>query len=254
MTTLRVFADLGNSRLKWGRPRGGGGFEVESLPTDDETTWSAVWSRWNPAGLPSDWAISTVNPPVAVRLGRFLDALPGATARWFRSAADAPVRHDLIRPETAGTDRAFAVLGALAVERPGAVGPGIVVSCGSAITVERISARGVWEGGAIAPGYRMAAEALHAMSTQLPMVRPDRTPEGWGRSTVPALEAGVFWGTVGAIRALVGRQSEGLVPRPWAVWSGGDAEALIGPTALDLPDQRLRPSLVIEGLASACGP
>jgi type III pantothenate kinase len=171
--------------------------------------------------------------------------------RWFRSAADVPVRNNLERLHTAGTDRAFAVLGALANRPPGT--PGVAISCGSAITVERISAEGIWEGGAIAPGLRLAAEALHSMSTQLPLVHPLGPNPGWGRSTIPALEAGVFWGTVGVIRSLVGRQSEGLIPRPWVVWSGGDAELLMPAAALDLAPSRLAPSLVLEGLRAACG-
>jgi type III pantothenate kinase len=250
MSVLRVFADLGNSRLKWGRPRADGGLEVVSLPLDDPAAWCDAWAAWNPSADPSSWAISTVNPPVADRLGRFLEGQPGASARWFRSAADVPVPHELEGPHTAGTDRAFAVLGAVAAHPGG--GPGVVVLCGSAITVERISADGVWQGGAIAPGLRLAAEALHAMSSQLPLVHPDRPPAAWGRSTVPALEAGVFWATVGAIRALVDRQAGGLSPRPWVVWSGGDAELLMGSSVLDLPDARLAPSLVLDGLRVTC--
>lgn len=247
---LRVLADLGNSRLKWGRIRGDDALDVVSLPLDDPSAWQAVWSRWNPSAGPSSWAISTVNPPVADRLDRFLRAQPGLSARWFRSAADVPVRHELESPDTAGADRAFAVLGAVAGHAGGS--PGIVVSCGSAITVERISAEGVWQGGAIAPGLRLAAEALDGLSTQLPLVHPDRPPAAWGRSTVPALEAGVFWATVGAIRALVDGQARGLSPRPWVVWSGGDAELLMGPAALDLADARLAPALVLDGLRVAC--
>ncbi len=248
---FRVFADLGNSRLKWGRTLDDGTLDVVALPVDDPSAWLAAWSRWNPSASPSSWAISTVNPRVAERLGRFLEGQPEVSARWFRSAADVPVRHELETPETAGTDRAFAALGAMADHPEG--GPGIVVSCGSAITVERISADGVWQGGAIAPGFRLAAEALHAMSTQLPLVHPDRPPAAWGRSTVPALEAGVFWATVGAIRGLVAGQAEGLSTRPWVVWTGGDAALLMGPTAFDLPDVRLAPTLVLDGLRVACG-
>jgi type III pantothenate kinase len=251
VSVLRAFADLGNSRLKWGRLLDDGGLEVISLPLDDPSAWRAAWSRWDPSGGPSSWAISTVNPRVAERLGRFLDDRPGASARWFRSAADVPVRHELENAETAGTDRAFAVLGALAAHFES--GPGIIVSCGSAITVERISAGGVWEGGAIAPGLRLAAEALHAMSPQLPLVHPDRPPPAWGRSTVPAVESGVFWATVGAIRGLVAGQVEGLSPRPWIVWTGGDAGLLMGPSGLDFADVRLAPPLVLDGLRAACG-
>ena len=251
MTVLRVVADLGNSRLKWGRVLNDGSLDVAALPLDDPSAWLDLWSRWNPSAQPASWAISTVNPAVAGRLGRFLEGQSGVSVRWFRSTADVPIRHELENPHTAGTDRAFAVLGALANHPEG--GPGTVVSCGSAITVERISGEGVWQGGAIAPGFRLTAEALHAMSTQLPLVHPDRPPPAWGRSTMPALESGVFWATVGAIRALVRGQSEGLSPRPWVVWSGGDAPLLMGPTALDLPDVRLAPSLVLDGLRAASG-
>jgi type III pantothenate kinase len=244
VSPLRVFADLGNSRLKWGRVNPDGSLDVLALPVGDPSAWSQAWSQWNPTGGPSSWAISTVNPRIAETLGRFLDAQQDVSVRWFRSAADVPVVHELDSPQTAGTDRAFAVLGALA----GRSGPGIVVSCGSAITVDRISADGIWQGGAIAPGYRLAAESLHGMSSQLPLVHPDRPPPPWGRSTVPALEAGVFWGTVGLIRTLVARQAEGLSPRPWVIWSGGDVELLRGPTAIDLPDVYYSPSLVLHGV------
>ena len=46
-----------------------------------------------------------------------------------------PIRHQLEHAETAGADRALAVLAAVARHPQG--GPGLVVSCGTAITVER---------------------------------------------------------------------------------------------------------------------
>lgn len=251
---LAVYADLGNTRLKWGRALPDGRLDVIALPLDDPDAWAAAWSGWNPDGAASRWRVSTVNPPVADRFGRFLFDVTGVRASWFRSAADVPLRHAIENPSSAGTDRALAVVGALAGRRGGVPGPGAVVSCGSAITVERVEADGTWAGGAIAPGFRLAAEALHRLSTQLPLVRPDRPPPPWGRSTVPAIEAGVFWGTVGAIRALVLGQSAGWPVSPWVVWTGGDADLLRGPTALGLPDERVAPALVLDGLRALEGP
>ena len=126
----------------------------------------------------------------------FLDGLGDATATWFRSAAEVGVPNELVEPETAGADRAFAV--AAAIDLGPAGRPGLVVSCGTAITVERISKEGVWQGGAIAAGLGVTARALHQQTAQLPRVDLHRVPPCWGRSTRPALEAGVFWGTVGA--------------------------------------------------------
>jgi type III pantothenate kinase len=253
---LRIVADLGNSRLKWGRigenrrPE-----ETVALPLDDSSAWNAAWQRWNPAGsAASAWAIATVNPPLAERLGAFLTEHGISSMTWYRSAAEVPIRHELEHAETTGADRALAVAGARALQPPGI--PGLVVSCGTAITVERIAADGTWQGGAIAPGLTVSARALHLQTAQLPLVSPsaDPAPPPWGRSTCPALEAGVFWGTVGTVRELLARQAAGLEPAPWLVWTGGDAETLA--RWIDWGDgtARIVPDLVLEGLARIAWP
>jgi type III pantothenate kinase len=264
---LRIVADLGNSRLKWGRLGTVAGdslslslslVETLALPLDDPGAWAAAWQRWNPGGgVASAWAIASVNPPLAARLDTFLKGQGAGTGAsgttWYRSAAEVPVRNDLEHAATAGADRALAVAAATALHPPGR--PGLVVSCGTAITLERIAADGTWQGGAIAPGLGLSARALHQLTAQLPLVSfsfspsPREAPPAWGRSTRPALEAGVFWGTVGAVRELIARQSAELTHTPWLVWTGGDAEALAPWIARDWDDVRIVPDLVLEGLA-----
>lgn len=243
---LRIVADLGNSRLKWGRvDRTGEVAESTALPNDEPAAWDAVWSRWRLGDEPSEWAITTVNPPLAEQLAAFLAERAVGKTTWYRSAADVPTRHLLEAPETAGADRALAV--GAAVARHPAGRPGLVVSCGTAITVERIGSDGVWQGGAIAPGLTLASKALHLLTAQLPLIVPCEVPAPWGRSTRPALEAGLFWGVVGSIRELLTRQAVGLTPRPWLVWTGGDA-SILAPT-IEWEDVQVVPDLVLDGLA-----
>ena len=241
----RIVADLGNSRLKWGRvdPDGRLGVTV-ALPTDDLSAWAATWDDWRLSGSRSAWSVSSVNPPLAERFGRFLADRGVDDVRWYRSVAEVPVRHDLELTDTGGADRAFAVVAALA--RHQGRGPGLVVMCGTAIVVERISPEGVWQGGAIAPGRGPMAKALHLLTAQLPEVVPREAPEPFGRSTVPSLEAGVFWGVVGAIRELLTRQAAGLDPAPWLVWTGGDAATFA--RWVEWPGAEVVPHLVLEGL------
>ena len=247
-TSLRLVADLGNSRLKWGRLGAAGAPEATAaLPLDDVGAWATTFAEWVPAGARPSWAISTVNPPVADRLARFLADRGVVDVRWFRAAADVPVRHELEHPETAGADRALAVLGAISLSPPDR--PGLVIACGTAITVERVAADGTWSGGAIAPGLGLAARALGQGTAQLPTIAIAGPPPPWGRSTRPALEAGVFWGAVGTIRELLSRQAEGLPPAPWCIWTGGDAAALA--PHVEGPDARIVPDLVLLGLARA---
>ena len=113
------------------------------------------------------------------------------------------------------------------------------------VTVERIAADGTWQGGAIAPGLGSPVAALHRSTAQLPEVAVAQAPEPWGRSTVPALEAGVFWGAVGAIRELLDAAGRGPRPAPWLVWTGGDAP-LLAPR-VEWPAARIVPDLVLDG-------
>ena len=123
----------------------------------------------------------------------------------------------------------------------------MVVLCGSAITVERLGADGTWHGGAIGPGLFLSAKALFTQTAQLPLIDATPDPPPWGQSTIPALQAGVYWGVVGAIRELLTRQSLGLVPDPWVVFSGGDAEALC--KSVGWKGAEVIPDRVLRGLA-----
>jgi type III pantothenate kinase len=249
-----IVVDLGNSRLKWGRLDASGRLAASlSLPVDDPNAWCEAWESWSLSDSSSRWAIASVNPPVAQRLEGFLAGRPVADVRWWTSAADVPVQHALERSVTAGADRALAVSAAMQLERVGR--PGLVISCGSAVVVEHISADGTWQGGAIAPGLGLAARALHTLTAQLPLVDVVEAPPAWGNATEPSLRSGLFWGTVGAIKEIIARQSERLEPSPWQVWTGGDALKLAAFVAGSRA--RVVPDLVLLGLAriafSDCG-
>ena len=154
---LRIVADLGNSRLKWARLDEEGRLTPSSaLPPDDPLAWDALWDDWHQnQRQPSRWAIASVNPPVAQHLAAFLQGRRVRHATWYQTAADVPIDMDVEGADTGGADRALAVLAALAHMPPGQ--PGLVVSCGTAITIERVTAGGVWQGGVIAPGLFLCA-------------------------------------------------------------------------------------------------
>jgi len=243
----RLVADLGNSRLKWAKVESNGGLGATlALPLADPSAWDRAWLGWSLGdGANTDWVISSVNPPLADRVGRFLLDRGVTRVRWCQSVVDVAIEHDVTELHTGGADRALAVVGALARKRGS--GPGIVVSCGTAITVERVSPGGVWLGGAIAAGFHLIAEALHKGTAQLPLIELGREPpDPVGRATVPSLEAGIFWGVVGTVRELVSRQEATSVGPSWRIWTGGDAEALA--SYVDGPGAEVVPHLVLEGL------
>lgn len=244
--------DLGNSRLKWARLDEAGRLNDTQAVEPQQFDWAAQAVEQGGSPTSQAWAISSVNPVALDRLLSTLAERGVSDVRLFRSARDVGLSHRLDHPGSTGSDRALAVLAANRLHPEG--GPGLVVSSGTALTVERIDGSGVWQGGAIAPGLGPLARALHESTAQLPWVKAESLersgdPPAWGASTVPALQAGLFWGLVGAVREILTRQAEGFDRTPWLVWTGGDAGWLSGKFAW--PGARVVPALVLHGLALA---
>jgi pantothenate kinase type III len=92
------------------------------------------------------------------------------------------------------------------------------------------------------------AQALHDHTALLPVVTIDSAnPILPGRSTVAAIEAGVFWAVAGGIKALV-RQllARAGEPRDREVFLAGGGAALLAPM-MDT-DVILWPEMTLEGL------
>ena len=105
------------------------------------------------------------------------------------------------RPAAVGADRLVNTVAAHAAY-PGAL---IVVDFGTATTFDIVSAEGNYEGGVIAPGVNLSAEALHQAAAMLPRVAIERTQSVIGKDTIPAVQSGLYWGYVGLIEGLVSR-------------------------------------------------
>src|SRR6516165_9982679 len=102
---VRVVADLGNTRLKWGRLDSSGRLvESIALPLNDPAAWAAAWNQWKPLDPGgARWAVSTVNPPGADRLAAFLKGERIEKVTWVHSAAEVPVPKDVEGAESGGS-------------------------------------------------------------------------------------------------------------------------------------------------------
>lgn len=202
-------------------------------------------------------AIASVNSPAAER---FEDALAtaarlaGTQIDSFRLTGSAlPIENRTHRPEAVGVDRLLGGVAANVLRRAGT--PAIVVDLGTAITVDLIATDGAFEGGAILPGIGLSARALAAGADQLPETPFDElheAPDAVGRSTIEAIHAGLFWGSVGAVRELIARQRDRLTLPPQVLLTGGAAPSVA--RLLGGPDYTVRhiAHLVLAGIAIAC--
>jgi type III pantothenate kinase len=107
----------------------------------------------------------------------------------------------IAQPRTVGADRIVNAVGAHATYK----GALIVIDFGTATTFDVVGADGAYEGGIIAPGINLSAEALHQAAAQLPRIAVARPQAVIGTDTVSAMQSGVFWGYIGLIEGLVAR-------------------------------------------------
>ncbi len=153
------------------------------------------------------------------------------------------------RPAAVGADRL--VNAVAAHERyKGAL---IVVDFGTATTFDIVDENGNYEGGVIAPGVNVSAEALHQAAAMLPRVAVGRTQNVIGKDTVPAMQSGLFWGYVGLIEGLITRIKEEYGKPMTVIGTGGLATPFHRQTqAIDHLDHDLTIRGLIQIYARNC--
>jgi type III pantothenate kinase len=251
MTALWV-ADVGSSFLKVARFEGG-----DRAPLPEPRRVVTLQSL---DGQLDELAHDTLDAPVW-RVISVRKAGEERLAQWVRAKFPRADYHVLTRsdfalavnveePDRVGVDRLAAAVAANALRKPGRAA--VVVDSGTAITVDLLDAAGVFQGGSILPGVRLASKMLHEQTDVLPEVslRPgDPPPPACGRNTREALESGLFWGVVGAVKELTRQLSEPLSAAPHVFLSGGDGKliaAVLGGEATYVPH------LALRGAARTC--
>src|SRR5262249_25738093 len=124
----------------------------------------------------------------------------------------------------------------------------VVASFGTATTVDCINEEGVFMGGAILPGLAMQARSLYEGTDALPHVEITSPDTVFGASTEQAIQNGIVYGAVGALREITERYATVLNAWPQLVVTGGNSQ-LVRQHA-DFIDN-IVPDLCIRGIALA---
>ena len=123
--------------------------------------------------------------------------------------------------------------------------PLIVCDFGTATTLDAVSANGEYLGGAICPGVSISADALFQRAARLPRIEVRKPATVVGRTTVGAMESGLFFGYVGMVEGLVRRMSQELGGQAICVATGGLAAVIAPETKLF---QHVDVDLTLQGL------
>jgi len=126
-----------------------------------------------------------------------------------------PIKNGYSTPETLGSDRLLAAVGAFELFKGREC---LIFDFGTALTIDRLDANGVFCGGNISLGLNIRIKALHEYTQRLPLIEIPKKVVTVGGSTKEAIESGIILGMVYEIEGYINRYPDCIF-----VFTGGDA-------------------------------
>lgn len=248
---ILIAVDVGNTETQFGVFEGPELVDSFRLSTDSTRTTDEmvalvgqlIYGREgrDRTELPDGVIIGSVVPTMHERLHGLSQKLFGRKPLFVEPGIKTGIPIRNLNPSEVGADRI--VNAVAAVERYGA--PVVVVDFGTATTFDVVNSRGEYIGGLILPGVGISAEALFRSASRLYRVDIRRPERLIGRTTVEAMQSGIYNGAIGQVDGILGRLLDDLGERPRLVATGGLA-SLIAPGSRYLDEVNLQ--LTLDGL------
>jgi type III pantothenate kinase len=241
-----LLVDAGNTRVKWALAHADaplGQWHVQGAMLHGSL--DTLIDEWKSAGIVPGRVLAANVAGGGVRAaieGALRVCAPQASIEWFASVPwRAGVLNGYANPAQLGCDRFAAAIGARAL----APGQDIVIAnCGTATTVDAVTAEGKFVGGMILPGLRLMSGALARNTAQLPQIDAGTAlPPTFADNTHDAILSGCLAAQAGAIERAIAAHGGAA-----CIISGG-AASLIAP-ALTVPARHVD-NIVMLGLHAA---
>ena len=246
---MLMVVDAGNTNIVFAVHNDDGWLGTWRIATDDQRTSDeyAVWllTLFSHMGIKREQidraVIGTVVPAALYHLRKLCRDWFEVEPLVARAQLDWGFEIKIDNPDEVGADR---LLNSLAAHHAYG-GPLVVIDFGTATTFDVVDVDGAYLGGIISPGINLSIEALHKAAARLPRIGIGRPQAVIGRSTVPAMQSGIYWGYVGLIEGLVARIQAEYGDHLKVIATGGLAPLLAeGTTVIE----RIDPDLTLDGL------
>jgi type III pantothenate kinase len=244
---MLLLVDAGNTRVKWAIAADGaapGEWIAQGAVLHAQLDrLRAAWA----AHLPNEAIQRAIisNVAGAAMRAELETLLPAASVEWFVSRPElAGLSNAYRNPGQLGSDRFAAALGARTLEPGKAL---VVATCGTATTVDAVSADGVFLGGMILPGLGLMLGSLARGTAQLPQVMGTQlapsAPPVFANNTHDAILSGCLSAQAGAIERACAAHGAAL-----CIVSGGAASHI---APLLSVRHRMLDNVVLVGLHAA---
>ncbi len=212
---MKLLIDAGNTRIKFALADGEDVLSADSLPSDHA---SELAQRF--ADLPSVqqvWVSNVAGEAAAQHIRAACAARHWQPQFIAAQEAQCGVRNGYTEPRQLGSDRWAALIAAWHQVH----GACLVVNCGTATTIDALSAQGKFLGGLILPGVELMQRSLSEATAQLPLSCGEYAD--FPCNTADALFSGAIQASCGAVARQYALLDDAGAP---VLLSGGAAELL----------------------------
>lgn len=244
-----LLADIGNSRIKWARLKGGKPVEIDAIARGKTGIKRSLSKAWK--------GFENVERVVVANVGgeKVADQLTEWTQNYWHIVPDFllarssgyGVRNAYPKPENLGIDRWLTLIAVRQhYRRSHNKRATYIVDCGSAITVDVLAANGRHLGGLIIPGLNAMPRLLASSTAGIGETAEERAYALLASATGTAVNAGALYGAIAFIDRIGADVAAEMKGEPRYVITGGDAPK-IAPLLRNQYEHI--PDLVLWGLA-----
>jgi len=250
---VNLLIDIGNSRIKWCLYNSvENEFGLDGAMPNDKSELPALFSEhWNHIDRPDRVVVSNVS---GQQLAEILDA-------WVEQAWQIETEYVETEAFSFGVSNAYSDYPSLGVDRWMVIIAAwqrfreqekavCVVDCGTATTIDGISATGQHLGGFIIPGYTTMQEMLLNSTSDIELAGKILPSINFSSSTEEGVNSGCYLAMISIIDRVVTSMQEDYGTQVNCIITGGNAELVVEQLAGRF---EYEPGLVLHGLAMVSG-
>lgn len=246
--------DIGNTNITIGLFLKGKEESTKSIPGKSQTkltnllksTWQKIPIAKSSKEKKRDGVIvvSSVKPAWTKKVQQIAKESLGERIYLIGKHIPLPITMRVDEPDKVGTDRVVSAAAAYAVVEDTVV----VIDFGTALTIDLVDQKGVFQGGVICPGFEISAQALKQNTAQLPEVKVTKPKAPLGKNTTDAINCGLYYSIIGTLEEVIRRYAEKVGKWPQTILTGSDAKII--KDDCQFIDSYV-PNLVVKGIALA---
>lgn len=243
MKAGHIYLDAGNTRLKWRL------YDAHGTRRDGAARYAELDELWSlcKTGMHA-YLASVVSADLTRSLIKGLLQRGVETTTLSAQQQAGGVTNGYADPTQLGVDRWLALAGA----RQRTVSACLVVSAGTALTVDAMAASGDFLGGVIVPGTALMQQALQTGTARVQV--ENGTWQRFPTNSVNAVRTGVITALAGAVQTQYAALAQISATDPLCMVTGGDADLLLPYlTAIPVEQCNIVPHLILEGIEYLVG-